>query len=287
MKPAPFTYVRAETGDEAIDALREHGDEAKVLAGGQSLVPLMNLRLAAPRVLVDVNPIAELQGIAVNGSVEIGAVTRQAAVARSAEVREHAPLAVACLRHVAYPGVRRRGTFGGSAAHADPAAEIPAVLVALGAELVVCGPAGERTIAADDFFVSYFTTALAPDEVLTRIRLPRRTAAHRFGFQEVARKHGDFALAGAAVAAEVADGICRSARIVLFGVGERPVRALAAEEAVVDRALGGDAAREAERIVRYEFEGRSDSHASAAYRKEVAGVMTRRAILQAKGGQAA
>lgn len=285
MKPAPFKYLAAESLDEAVEVLRQYGDEAKVLAGGQSLVPLMNLRLAMPGVLVDLNRLAELQGIVANGMLEIGAMTRQIAVERSPDVEAGAPLLAEALRHVAFPGVRSRGTIGGTLAHADPAAETPAVLLALGGEVVARGPSGTRTIPADELFVTYFTTALAPDEVLTHVRIPRRAHGQRFGFEEVARKQSDFALAGAAVAVEIdGEGICGSARIAVFGVDDRPVRSTAAEQALAGRKLDHAAAAEAGAIVQAGLEPKSDSHASAAYRKDVAAVVVRRALLQAVSG---
>jgi len=287
LKPAPFKYVAAETVEEAVAALGEHGDEAKVLAGGQSLVPLMNLRLATPGVLVDVNRIAELSGVRANGNLEIGAVTRQAAIERSAEARAAAPLIVEALRHVAHPPIRSRGTIGGTVAHADPAAEIPAVLLALGGEVVARGPGGERTIPADELSQGYFTTALQPDELLTSVRFPAQGPGARTALQEVARKQADFALAGAVVAANVGDdGTCESARIVLFGVADRPVRAPGAEEAVTSRSLAdvavlADAAQSAAAGI----DPTGDAHASAEYRKEVAGVLVRRALTTvAEGG---
>jgi carbon-monoxide dehydrogenase medium subunit len=279
VKPAPFKYVAAESVDEVVSALSEHGDEAKILAGGQSLVPLMNLRLAVPGVLVDVNRVAELRGITANGTVEVGAATRQAELERSAPAQASAPLTGAALRHVAFPGVRSRGTVGGSIAHADPASELCAVLLALGGEVVARGPSGVRTIPADDLFVTYFTTALAPDEVLTHVRFPK---ADRVGFAEVSRKTGDFALAGAAVALTMSGDTVASARIALFGVSDRPVRATGAEQALVGR-TPADAAADAARIASEELEAKSDSHASADYRKQVTGVLARRALLQAGG----
>jgi carbon-monoxide dehydrogenase medium subunit len=278
VKPAPFVYVSAETVDEVVDALREHGDEAKILAGGQSLVPLMNMRLAVPGVLVDVNRVAELQGVTANGSIEVGATTRQATLENAPDAPE---LVRRALRHVAFPGVRRRGTVGGSIAHADPAAELPAVLLALGGEVVARGPAGSRTIAADDLFVTYFTTSLAADEVLTQVRFPRQGV--RTGFAEVSRKTGDFALAGAAVAVELDGPSVRSARVVLFGVADRPIRSAAAELALTGRTLAESAA-DAGHAAAEELDAKSDSHASAAYRKEVVPVLVRRALEQAGGG---
>jgi carbon-monoxide dehydrogenase medium subunit len=289
LKPAPFKYVAAETVEEAVAALAEHGDEAKVLAGGQSLVPLMNLRLATPGVLVDINRVAGLGEIRVNGSLEVGAVTRQAAVERSGEARAAAPLVVAALRHVAHPPIRSRGTIGGTIAHADPAAEIPAVLLALGGELVARGPGGERTIAADDLFQGYFTTSLAVDELVTAVRFPRQGAGQRTALCEVARKQADFALAGAVVAAAVGDdGVCESARIVLFGVADRPVRATSAEAAVVSQRLTDDAVvADVARAATADIDPRGDAHASAEYRREVSEVLVRRALAIAGGGQQA
>ena len=287
MKPAQFAYVAVDSVEEAVGALREHGDEAKVLAGGQSLVPLMNMRLAQPTALVDINSIRELDGIRANGSLEIGAVTRQLSVQRSAEVASAAPLVVEALRHVSHSGVRSRGTLGGTIAHADPAAEIPAVLLALGGEVVARGPGGERTIAADDLFQGYFTTGLRPDELLTAVRFAGRTDGMRFGFEEVARKAGDFALVGAAVAISVeAEGICTQARIALFGVADRPVRATGAEQALAGRRLDDEAIqREAANAAATAVEAKSDGHASADYRREVTAVVVRRALAQAaKGG---
>jgi carbon-monoxide dehydrogenase medium subunit len=283
LKPAPFTYVAVDTVEEAVAALAEHGDEAKILAGGQSLVPLMNMRLAVPGVLVDVNGVRELEGIRANGALEVGAITRQIELQRSDEVARHAPLVAAAMPFVSHPGIRSRGTVGGSVAHADPAAELPACLVALGGEVVARGPGGERAIAADDLFVTYFTTALEPTELVTAVRFPKADASMRFGFAEVSRRHGDFALAGAAVAASVdGSGLCTAVRIALFGVGDRPLRATAAEEAVVGRPLA-DAAADAGRVTAGSIESKSDLHASAQYRREVAGTMVERALAQAGG----
>jgi len=284
VKPAPFKYLRAGSVEEAVAALAEHGEEAKVLAGGQSLVPLMNLRLATPGVLVDVNGIAELSGVRANGALELGAMTRQLAAERAPATAAAAPLVAEALRHVAHVGVRSRGTVGGSLAHADPAAELPAVLVALGGEVVARGPGGERTIAAEELFAGYFTTSLGPDELLTAVRVPRADGALRTGFAEVARRPGDFALAGAAVAVRLgADGSCESARIALFGVADRPLRARGAEEALARRTLDDAALRDAQDATSEGLETRGDGHASAEYRREVAGVLVRRALAQAAG----
>jgi carbon-monoxide dehydrogenase medium subunit len=285
MKPAPFTYAGCETVEEAVAVLGEHGDEAKLLAGGQSLVPLMNLRLAAPAVLVDLNRVSELAGVSANGTIEIGAMTRQADVERSAEIATGAPLVATALRHVAFPAVRSRGTVGGSIAHADPAAELPAVLLALGGEVVAHSASGSRTIPADELFQTYFTTALRADEVLTHVRIPVAGDGQRFGIQEVARKRNDFALTGAVVVADVdGSGVCASARVALFGVSDRPVRAAGAEQALAGRALDADAATAAAEAAMGEIDPKADAHASVEYRREVTGVMVRRAVAQAASG---
>ena len=252
-----------------------------MLAGGQSLVPLMNLRLAFPSVLVDLNGVPGLGGVTVNGGAEIGAMSRQMAVERS--VGAAAPLVAEALRHVGHPAIRSRGTFGGTVAHADPAAEIPAVLLALGGEVVARGPGGERVIPADELFVTHFTTALEADEILTRVRIPAMGGGLRWGFAEVARRQGDFALAGVAATVEVdADGVCRSARIVLFGVADRPVRASASETALAGRRLDdAGALHDAEGLAADGLTPRNDVHASSRYRKEVVGVLVRRALGQA------
>jgi carbon-monoxide dehydrogenase medium subunit len=282
VKPPPFVYLAPETLDEAVDALREHGADGKVLAGGQSLVPMMNMRLARPDVLVDVGRIPELSGVRANGGVAIGAGTRQAAVLRDADVGARYPLVHTALRHVGHPANRARGTFGGSIAHADPAAELPAVAVALDAELVVHGPGGERTVRADEFFVTHYTTALDVDEILTEVRLPDRGSS-AWAFGEVSRRHGDFALAGVALAAQAdGDGVIGSARIALFGVADRPVRATAAEDSLVGRRLGDEqAARDAGRLATEGIEFTSDIHVPEAYRRDAAQALVRRALLDA------
>ncbi len=282
MKPPPFVYLAPDTVSEAVDALREHGTEGKVLAGGQSLVPMMNMRLARPEVLVDISHIADLAGVRSNGRIAIGAGTRQAAVLRDGDVGARFPLVHAALRHVGHAANRTRGTFGGSIAHADPAAELPAVVLALDAQLVVRGPSGERIVAADEFFVTHYTTTLEVDEVLVEVRLPeQRPSAWAFG--EVARRHGDFALAGVALAAETdGDGTVTAARLALFGVADRPVRATAAEAALLGRRLGDESvADEAAALTPDGIEFASDIHVEEAYRREAAVALVRRAVMDA------
>lgn len=284
MKPASFQYHDPSTVDEAVALLREHGAEAKLLAGGQSLVPLLNMRLARPAVIVDLNRVPGLDYVREeDGWLAIGAMTRQRAVERSELVASRQPLLHAATRFIAHPQIRNRGTVGGSLAHADPAAEYPAVALALGAELRVAGPEGERTIAARDLFVTYLTTALEPEEIVTEVRVPALAARTGWSFQEVARRHGDFALAGVACTLTLAaNGACDAARIALFGVAPTPVRAAAAEGLVAgerpDAALFARAGAAAGDAL---DEPLADIHASAEYRRHLARVLTRRALAEA------
>jgi CO/xanthine dehydrogenase FAD-binding subunit len=271
VKPGPFDYVAAGSVEEAVSTLAEADGEAKVLAGGQSLLPLLNMRLARPSVLVDVNPIPGLDRIDVDGRVRIGALVRQADALASEELRAAAPLFAVALRHVGHATTRSRGTIGGAVAHGDPAAELPAALLALDGEVVVNGPSGVRTIAAADLVLGPFTTSLAADELLTTVVLPRQ-AARGFGFAEVCRRHGDFALAGAAV-------VLDPARVVLFGLGGAPVRAEGAERALD----AGAGAAEAAGLATVGLDAVTDVHADGAYRLRVASVLVRRAIEEARG----
>jgi carbon-monoxide dehydrogenase medium subunit len=285
VKPAPFRYLAAASADEAVSLLAEHGDEAKIMAGGQSLVPLMNLRLARPAVVVDVSRVAGLAGVTNRAGLCLGATTRQAHALADGDVGVGARLLVEALRHVAHPAIRARGTLGGSLAHADPAAELPAVLVALDAEIVARSTRGERTIAAADFVTGPFTTALAPDELLTEIRIPAGAGRRRHGFDELARRAGDFALAGSCCTASVAGGKISDARVVLFGVGPSPVRARDAEAALEGASpADGDALSAAAEGAAAACDPNSDVHGSASYRRRVAAVVTRRALERLGGG---
>jgi carbon-monoxide dehydrogenase medium subunit len=274
VKPPPFEYVAAASLEEALAALAEHGDEAKVLAGGQSLIPLMSLRLAHPTVLIDINRATDLATIERhNGSLRIGATVRHRTAERSAEVREAVPLISEAMPLIGHVAIRSRGTIGGSLAHADPAAELPAVALALGATFTATSQArGERTISAEDFFGGYFTTALEPDEILTSIDFPVLGPDAGVAVEEVARRHGDFAMVGALVATPPGD-----ARIALINVAEKPVRATAAEQALNEGASIDEVAALASR----DLEPSADLHASVAYRKKVAGVCVRRALIRA------
>ncbi len=291
MKPAPFEYRSPRTLDEALEILAEEGEGARILAGGQSLVPAMNFRLAAPAVLVDLNRVPELSyiresdgGLENVGGLAIGAMTRQREVERSPLVAARAPLLHEAMPFIAHPQIRNRGTVGGSVAHADPAAEIPAVMVALGARFRASSrrEPGGRWIDAGDFFTGFFATALAPDEILVEIETrpprPRSGAA----FSEIARRHGDYALVGvAAVVTLGADGRCEEARVVLLSVGDGPVAAPStgqalAGEPVTEAAIGAAAA-----AVQRDIDPPGDIHASAAYRRHLAEVLTRQTLARA------
>jgi carbon-monoxide dehydrogenase medium subunit len=270
VKPPPFEYVAPTTLDEAVSALAEHGEDAKVLAGGQSLIPLLSLRLARPTALIDLNGVDELAGFSINGKVSIGAITRHRAVERSAELARAVPLLAAAVPYIGHAAIRTRGTIGGSLAHADPAAELPAVALALDATFDVRSTRGERTISAVDFFEGYFTTSLAPDEVLVRVTFPTAAPGTRVSVQEMARRHGDFAMA----AVLASRGPAGEHRIALVNVADRPHRATEAEAAADAGAPDDEVADLATR----DLEPAADLHASSAYRKHVAGVLVRRAL---------
>jgi carbon-monoxide dehydrogenase medium subunit len=274
VKPAPFLYARAAGLADAIALLAEHGADAKLLAGGQSLVPMLNMRLVRPAVLLDLNGVGELERIAPtpDGGLVLGALARHTDVIASPVVRERAPLLVEAARHVGHTAIRNRGTVGGSVAHADPAAELPAALVALDATFALVSSRGRRAVRADEFFRGLLATALADDEILTEITVP--AAVTGWGFAEIARRPGDFALAG--VAATVSHG--GAARVIAFGIGDRPVRCLAAEAALRGCALDEAAAARAGAAAAADAEPMDDVHASADYRRHLATVMTERAL---------
>ncbi|MBU0677129.1 MAG: xanthine dehydrogenase family protein subunit M, partial [Verrucomicrobia bacterium] len=232
MKPAPFKYIAAESVEEVLDALIEHGFDAKVLAGGQSLIPTMNFRMAQPAVLIDLNGVPDLGYIKASesGGLLFGAMTRHRAVERDASVAEILPLLHDTMPNIAHPQIRNRGTFGGSLVHADPAAELPAVSLALEAQLRIRNKGGDRVVPASEFFLGMFVTALEPEELLVEIEVPALPPKSGWDFREVSRRHGDYALAGVATVVTLNDvGTCASARIALLSVGEGPVRAAKAE----------------------------------------------------------
>ena len=282
MKPARFEYFCPRTVDEAVDLLARYGDDGKVLAGGQSLVPLMNMRLARPAVIIDINRIDGLGDLRErNGILRFGALTRQRAAERSPVVAERCPLLRDALRLVGHAQIRNRGTLGGSIAHADPAAELTAILSALDGEVTARSARRTRTIAAADLFVTYLTTALDPRELIVEIRIPALSPGAGWSWMEIARRHGDFALAGVGVVLVIRRGTIAEARIALTGVGPTPVRGGAAERLLVGHAPSDTLWAEAAEAVRAAVTPDGDIHASAEYRKHVAGVLTQRALREA------
>ncbi len=277
MKPPPFRYLRPDTEEGVLDALAEYGDEAKLLAGGQSLVPLLNFRLARPSVLIDLELVDTLRGIERrDGTFVVGAMTRQSEAERSEDLRSSCPLVGQALALVGHLQIRNRGTVGGSVAHADPAGELPAVALALDAELIVRGSTGDRSVSAAEFFVGPFTTVLGPDELLTHVRFPDTLGA-RTMFLELARRSGDFALAGVCAIDRGARGTADVA-LVGIGVGGSPVRLSTAEAAVHGRELTEEVVREAAEAASAAVDPPSDIHADGEYRRELLGVLVRRAL---------
>ncbi len=283
MKPAPFAYLAPRSVDEALAHLAEHGSEARPLAGGQSLVRLMNTRLATPSVLIDINRIGELAAISrENGAVRIGAVARQRACETSPDVRDGVPVFAEAVRQVAHPSVRQRGTAVGSVAFADPSAELPAALLAADGEVVARSSRGERTIAADDFFTGPFTSALAPDELAVALRIPVTSERPGSAFVEESRRHGELPMCGvAAVVTLDGDGAVAQARIALCGVHRRPIRARDAEAALQSEHPDDELLQAAGALAASAADPLGDCHGSAAFRRHLAAVLTRRALATA------
>lgn len=285
MKPPSFRYHAPDTLEEALDLLFQHGDGARPLAGGQSLIPVLNFRLARPAVLIDLNRVADLAGVAPDdcGGVCFRAMTRQREAERSPLVAQRAPLLTETLPHVAHPQIRNRGTVGGSVAHADPAAELPAVMLALDARLRLRSRSSERWLPAERFFTGLFSTALQPDELLVELEVPALPPGAGSAFEEVARRHGDYALlAAAAVVALDEQGRCRHARLTFVNAGAGPVDARRAAASLLGHRPGADAIRQAaETAAAEEIEPGSDVHASAAYRRQLARVLAARALTRA------
>jgi aerobic carbon-monoxide dehydrogenase medium subunit len=279
MKLPPVEYEAPTTVAEAIDLLAEHGDEASVLAGGQSLIPLLALRLARPEVLIDINGIDELSGVsAANRHVAIGATTREYVAEESGTVADTLPLLAAALPLIGHEAIRSRGTIGGSLAHADPAAELPAVARALDAEFVVRGPSGMRVIPAAQWFDGYLTTSRRPDELLAEVRFPAAGPGTGVSFEEVARRHGDFAIVGLAASLVFSDGVISEARLAFAGVSDVPVRAAAAEDLLAGERPSAELFDEAARRATADLEPPADLHGSSEYRKTVAAAVVRRGL---------
>ena len=287
MKPAAFDYLRPGSRAEALATLAKHGGDAKPLAGGQSLIPAMNFRLAMPAVLVDLNAIGDLSHITRQGhELRIGAMTRHRSLERSEDVRVAAPLVHEAMPFIAHAAIRTRGTIGGSLAHADPAAELPAVMMALDARIRVESVQGSREVAAPEFFTGLFSTTLAPGELVTEIVIPTARAAGirtATAFEEFSRRHGDFALAGVAARVIVDDnGRCTLARVALCGVGDRPMLASSCARMLKGQPASAASIRAAaEAAATDDIDPTSDIHASSRYRRHLAGVLTRRVLERA------
>ena len=274
MKPAPFAYAKARSVAHAIELLVD--DDARLLAGGQSLIATLNMRLSHPALLVDINGVGGLDRIeSNNGHIEIGALVRHAQAERSSELARRAPLIALAMPHIGHPAIRNRGTIGGSVAFADPAAELPACVLALGGELTIAGPQGSRVVKADDFFKGLFETALTARDVLTAIRIPAASADTRVGFAEFARRHGDYAMVGLAACARADGQRLRDLRLAYFGVASTPVRAHHAEQALTERDI--DAAVHA---LAQDLNPPDDVQASGAVKTHLAGVLLRRVARQ-------
>jgi carbon-monoxide dehydrogenase medium subunit len=278
MKASAFSYARATSVSNALELLRAHGDRAKVLSGGQSLMPAMNLRLISPELIVDIGELTELRGIAVTGdNVRIGALTRHVDLARSTEVAAHAPLLAEAIAYVAHPAIRNRGTLGGSLAHADPASELPACMLALNATIIVRGQGGERRIAAQDFFMGIYETALSPEELLVAVELPAAEKNSAHFFHEFARRHGDYAILGLAAQAIVDGDALADLRLAFFAVGDRPVLAKAASK-LVGRDITPAVVADACTTLGKELDPHDDQQASAAMRRHLAKVLLVRCV---------
>jgi CO/xanthine dehydrogenase FAD-binding subunit len=281
MKPPPFELHTARSIDEATSALTEFGDEAKVLAGGQSLMPLLNLRLARPTHLIDINRVPELSGIANGSGVRIAAVTRHRTAERSPELKAANPLVADAIRWIGHAAIRNRGTIGGSLAHSDPAAELPLLLVTLGGSVEVQSSRGERTIAAEDLFDGFLTTSLEPDELLTAAHFPALEHGEGWSFQQFSRRSGDFGIVSAAITLQIADGLCRNARIGLAGVAGTPIRMGALESALVGQGLTSALVEEATQAAVGPLEPAGDLHGTSAYRRHLAATLLKRALHEA------
>jgi carbon-monoxide dehydrogenase medium subunit len=273
LKPAAFAYAKARSLDDAIALLGAHKGEAKLLAGGQSLIATLSMRLSSPSLLVDINGVG-LDGIVVrDGMVEIGALSRHVTLERSSDIAKLAPLIAKAMPHIAHPAIRNRGTIGGSLAYADPAAELPACLVALDGEIDIAGPKGERTVKAGQFFTGLFETALGPHDVLSAVRFPAADANTRVGFAELARRHGDYAMVGLAAVAKANGKSLSDVRLVYFGVGATPVRARKAEAALAAGSVD-------DAVKALDLDPPDDIQATGAVKKHLAGVLLRRVAKQ-------
>ncbi len=285
MKAPPFAYTRARTLSEVFDLLEQHGDTAKLLAGGQSLMPALNMRLSSPELLIDISRLHDQAGIHVrDGQVHIGALTTHTQIGDSAAIRRHLPLLSAAVQHIAHPAIRNAGTFGGSLAMADPAAEWPACCVTLDAQLVLASKSGTRRVAARDFFQGLYTTALQPHEVLTEIVIPIPAADYRHAFLELARRRGDYAIVGVAALAKITQGTLSALRLTFFGASDKPVLAEKTSQAIVSKGFSETSLQEAQDALATELEPVADLYSSAATKLHLARVLTARAMQQLVAG---
>ncbi len=278
MKASAFAYARATSVANALELLTAHGEKAKVLSGGQSLLPAMNLRLIVPELIIDIGELAELRGVVVKGDVlTIGALTRHADLLKSSEIAAHAPLLTEAVAHVAHPAIRNRGTIGGSLAHADPASELPACMLTLGATIIARGPSGERRIAASEFFAGIYESALTSQELLVAVELPVPPKNSTYFFHEFARRHGDYAIVGLAAQAFVRDGGFTDLRLGFFAIGDRPLLAKSAGK-LVEVAITPAALAEAASALNDELDPLEDQQATPVMRRHLAKVLLTRCV---------
>jgi CO/xanthine dehydrogenase FAD-binding subunit len=291
MKPSAFEYFTPSTVREAIELLRSHGDEAKILAGGQSLIPMMNFRVARPQVLIDINKIKELDYIREEkGELVIGGLTRERTLEVSPVVKKKCPILAEAISYIGHLPIRTRGTIGGSLVHADPSAEIPIIVCGLGGKMKVVGPSGERTLGTDEFFMTYLTSALEAAEILVEVRIPILPVNAGWSFMEFSRRHGDFGIVAVASILYLENKeLCRKASIALGGVAPTPLRAGEAESLLAGRVITEELIKEAGVKAAQATDPESDYHASAEYRKDMARVFTQRSLKEAwnkaKGGK--
>lgn len=281
MKAPPFAYIRAHDLTEVFDLLEHQGDSAKILAGGQSLMPALNMRLSSPEVLIDISRLQEQAGIHVkDGHVHIGALTTHAAIGESSDIRKHLPLLADAMEHIAHPAIRNSGTFGGSLAMADPAAEWPACCVALDAQIVLASKAGTRRVAAREFFQGLYATAMKPNEILTEVVIPIPGAGTRHAFLELARRRGDYAIVGVAALATFSGGAISDLRLTFLGTGEKPTLATSTSQVFVNKGFSDASLKEAQDLLGTELEPSADLYSSAATKLHLARVLTGRIMKQ-------
>lgn len=284
MKPAPFQYERPDTVEGVLALLQQYGEDSKILAGGQSLIAMMNTRAVQPRVVVDINRVSGLDTLAIEGeALVIGALVRHAEVAESSAVREACPLIAEAYPHLAHRPIRNRGTLLGNLAHADPASEMPAVMLVSEAAMTLCAHDNVRTVPAADFFLGPFETAARPDELLTEVSIPLAPAGQGWGFAEFSPRKGDFALAAVATVMSVAEGKIDSVRLACAGVGPNASRVADAEGILIGAEPGEDAFAKAAETVVASIDPQEDFHADAAYRRDLVGTLARRALADAHG----